>query len=112
MTRDDNPIGKRQRARADRIAAEFGQVRFALPGTLLVRTVTCGRQNCACHDDPPRLHGPYYQWTRKVNQKTVTRNLSEEKWQRYGEWFDNAKRLRGLLADLETLSMEIFESDV
>jgi hypothetical protein len=22
-------------------------------------------RNCACHADPPRLHGPYRQWTRK-----------------------------------------------
>lgn len=57
------------------------------------------------------MHGPYFQWTRKINQKTVTRNLTDEQWQRYKQWFDNAKRLRKLLADLETLSLEIFEHD-
>jgi hypothetical protein len=57
------------------------------------------------------LHRPYIQWTRKINNKTVTRNLTDEQWQRYEEWFENAKRLRELLADLETLSMEIFEQD-
>jgi hypothetical protein len=112
MTQNDkDPIGKRHAARQARIAAELGQAGFALPGTVLVRTMTCGKANCRCHGDPPRLHGPYFQWTRKINQKTVTRNLTEEQWQRYEEWFENAKRLRELLADLENLSLEIFEQD-
>lgn len=104
-------IGKRRRAKQARIAAELGQAGFALPGTVLVRSYACGKQNCRCHAEPPRLHGPYIQWTRKVDQKTVTRRLTDEEWERYQEWFDNAKRLRTLLADLEAISMEIFEQD-
>lgn len=105
-------IGARRRAKQARIAAELGQAGFALPGTVLVRTFACGKQNCRCHADPPRLHGPYIQWTRKIDQKTVTRNLTKEQWDRYREWFDNAKRLRQLISDLEALSMEIFENDM
>ncbi|MHB8319440.1 MAG: DUF6788 family protein [Acidimicrobiales bacterium] len=110
-SKDNDRVGKRLLARQTRIAAELGRAGFALPGTVLVRTMTCGRQNCRCHADPPRLHGPYFQWTRKVSGKTVTLNLTEEQWERYKEWFDNAKRLRELLAELETLSLEIFEQD-
>ncbi|MDA8357784.1 MAG: hypothetical protein M0Z95_16185 [Actinomycetota bacterium] len=105
-----DPIDKRRRTRQARIAAQLGQVGFALPGTVLVRT-TCGKKSCGCHADPPRLHRPSIQWTRKINSKTVTRNLTDEQWQRYKEWFENAKRLRQLLTDLEALSMEIFEQD-
>lgn len=108
---DKDPIGKRRRAKQARIAVALGQAGFALPGTVLVRSYACGKQNCRCHADPPRLHGPYIQWTRKVDQKTVTRKLTEEQWGRYRDWFDNAKRLRQLLSDLETISMEIFEQD-
>jgi hypothetical protein len=78
---------------------------------VLVRSYACGKASCACHADPPRLHGPYIQWTRKVDQKTVTRRLSQEQWERYKDWFDNAKRLRQLLNELEIISMEIFEQD-
>lgn len=106
-----DPIGKRRRDKQARIAAELGKAGFALPGTVLVRSYACGKQNCRCHADPPRLHGPYIQWTRKVDQKTVTRKLTDEQWERYREWFDNAKRLRELLSDLEALSMETFEHD-
>lgn len=105
-------VGARRRAKQARIAAELGQAGFALPGTVLVRTFACGKQNCRCHADPPRLHGPYIQWTRKIDQKTVTRNLTPEQWERYREWFDNAKRLRQLIADLEALSMDVFEKEL
>jgi len=107
---DEDTIGKAHRTRQAHIAAELGKAGFALPGTVLVRT-TCGKKNCGCHADPPRLHKPYVQWTRKINNKTVTRHLTDEQWQRYEEWFENAKRLRALLADLETLSTEIFDRD-
>lgn len=42
-----------------------------LPGSIGERRTRCGRPNCACHAEPPRLHGPHYQWTRKAAQKTV-----------------------------------------
>ena len=106
-----DPIGKRRRAKQERIAAALGQAGFALPGTVLVRSYACGKEYCRCHADPPRLHGPYIQWTRKVGRKTVTRRLTDEEWERYREWFDNAKRLRQLLSDLEALSMEAFDND-
>ena len=64
------------RAMAERIAADLGSVGFALPGTILERLVRCGTMGCRCHADPPQLHGPYYQWTRKVAGKTETRLLS------------------------------------
>ncbi len=58
-----------QHARARRIAAEIAadlaQTGFALPGTLTERMTRCGYPGCRCHADPPRLHGPYHQWTRK-----------------------------------------------
>ena len=52
-----------QRAQARRIAAELAALGFALPGPLADRMTRCGRANCRCHADPPRLHGPYHQWT-------------------------------------------------
>src|SRR5882762_4851630 len=65
-----------QRAARDRIAAELAQAGFALPGTLTVRSYACGKPACRCHADPPRLHGPYAEWTRKIGGKTITRRLT------------------------------------
>jgi len=91
-------------ARRD-IAAALGQVDAVLPGSIVVRHVRCGKANCACGGDPPRLHGPYIQWTRSVAGKTLTKLLTQEQLDRYQPWFDNARRLRELLAQLEAASL-------
>ena len=106
-----DPIGARRRKAQARIAAALGDVGFALPGSVAIRSYRCGKGNCACHGDPPRLHGPSIQWTRKVDAKTVNRVLSEEQWRDYEAWFENARRLRALVSELERLSLEIFEKD-
>ena len=100
-----------QRAQASRIAGELADVGFVLPGTLTERLTRCGRANCHCHADPPQLHGPYHQWTRKVRGKTVTRILTDDQLADYQNWFDNQRRLRALIAELETLSLAITEAD-
>ena len=100
-----------QRAARDQIAAQLAQAGFALPGTLTVRAYACGKPNCRCHADPPRLHGPYHQWTRKKNGKTATRILSDDQLADYGPWFDSHRRLRELVAELEELSLAITEND-
>jgi len=100
-----------QRAARDRIAAELVQAGFALPGTLTVRAYACGKQNCRCHADPPRLHGPYAEWTRKIGGKTVTRRLTLAELAEYQPLFDNAKKLRTLLGELQDLTLEIIQAD-
>ncbi len=82
-----------------------------LPGSIGERRTRCGRPNCACHKDPPHLHGPYYQWTRKVAAKTVGRWLSLEQAERYRAFVDNDHRVRELLARLEAIGIAAFEAD-
>jgi hypothetical protein len=100
-----------QQAQAARIAAEItarlADTAFALPGTLADRMTRCGHPGCRCRADPPRPHGPYHQWTRK----TATRILTDEQLTDYGPWFDNHRRLRELVTELEELSLDIAEAD-
>jgi hypothetical protein len=100
-----------QCAARDRIAAEFARAGFALPGTLTVRAYACGKQNCRCHADPPALHGPYAEWTRKIGGKTVTRRLTSRELAEYQPLFDNARKLRALLAELQDLTLQITGED-
>ena len=102
---------RRRQARAAAIAAEIAALGLALPGTLTERPMRCGHQRCRCHADPPQLHGPYHQWTRKINGKTVTRFLTDDQLADYQRWFDNHRRLRELIAELETLALAITEAD-
>lgn len=104
------PIGKRvapaavERRRA-RISAEIAALGPPLPGSLVERRTRCGNRGCRCHADPPQLHGPYLTWTRKVDNKTVTRTLNPDQAERLRPLIDNARRLRELVAELETLAL-------
>jgi hypothetical protein len=104
-----------QQARATAIAAEItarlAAAAFALPGTLADRMTRCGHAGCRCHADPPQLHGPYHQWTRKKNGKTATRILTDDQLADYQPWFDNHRRLRELITELEELSLDIAQND-
>ncbi|MGH9249581.1 MAG: DUF6788 family protein [Acidimicrobiales bacterium] len=93
------------------LADKLGQINGLLPGSVVVRQMRCGKQGCACKGDPPALHGPYIQWTRTVDGKTVTRFLSEELLARYQPWFDNARRVKELVAMLEIASVQALESE-
>ncbi|MBI2704598.1 MAG: hypothetical protein HYX32_04820 [Actinobacteria bacterium] len=91
------------------LAEAMAQLDGALPGSVVVRHMRCGKPGCKCKADPPALHGPYIQWTRTVHGKTVTRLLSETQLARYQPWFDNARRLKELIAKLEIASAHAIE---
>jgi hypothetical protein len=104
-------ISAAQQAALDRIAAGIAAAAGpALPGTLTVRAYPCGKPNCRCHADPPRLHGPYAEWTRKISGKTVTRRLTPAQLAAWQPLFNNAKKLRALLAELQDLTLAIIEA--
>jgi hypothetical protein len=96
-------------ARVREILREIGEIGYALPGSVVIRTTACGKPVCRCKADPPQLHGPYVSWIRKSGGKPVTRKLTPDQEQRYRPWFDNAQRLRELINELENLSLEAFE---
>ncbi len=101
----DTPADQRRRQILDEIAS----LGYCLPGSVVDRTSRCGNPNCRCHTDPAHRHGPYRSWTRKVAGKTVTRNLSDDQLQRYQDWFDNDRRLKALVTELEELSITIVD---
>jgi hypothetical protein len=103
-------VSPAQQAARERIAAELAATGLALPGTLTVRAYACGKRNCRCHADPPRLHGPYAEWTRKIGGKTVTRRLTDAELAAWQPLFDNAKKIRALLAELQDLTLDIIEA--
>ena len=101
-----------QRAALEKITAQIAAAADpALPGTLTVRAYACGKPGCRCHADPPRLHGPYAEWTRKIGGKTVTRRLTPTQLAQYQPLFDNARKLRTLLSELQDLTLEIVDED-
>ena len=86
------------------LAAELASIGFISPGSVVVRYTTCGKAGCRCQGDPPRRHGPYYQWSRAVAGKTVSRRLSESEAELYRGWLANRRRLEEIVARMEQVS--------
>ncbi len=102
-------VDRRRAARHQRIAKQLSEIGFALPGSLTVKAYPCGKPNCRCKADPPQLHGPYAFWTRKIDNKTVTRTLNDDELTDYQPLFDNARKLRDLISQLQELTLELVE---
>jgi hypothetical protein len=101
-------------AQARQIADELAAVAatgMVLPGSISQRRTRCGRDGCACRAGPPRLHGPYWQWTRKIAARTVCRWLSPAQREDYQAWIGNDRRLRDPLTRLEALGTAAPEAD-
>ena len=103
-----------QRDEARQIAKELASIARSadvLPGSIAERLTRCGRAACACQADPPRRHGPYWHWTRKVANKTVGKWLSREQAAECRAWIDNDRRIRELVARLEAIGIDRLEAD-
>lgn len=86
------------------LAAKIADVGFVSSGSVIQRSTRCGTSTCRCHADPPQLHGPYWQWTAKVDGKTVTRRLTATEAALYQEWIANDRRLRDLIAQMRAVA--------
>lgn len=83
---------------------ELEQLEFFVKGTVLKRMIRCGRPQCACHRDPAKRHGPYFEWTYKANGKTVNVKLTAQSAPLYQAAAKQHRRLKTLLSRLERLS--------
>jgi hypothetical protein len=92
-----------------RLAAQLADIGYIASGTLAPRFNRCGKSNCACHADPPRLHGPYWHFTAKVDGKTVNRRLNARQAELYNQWIANDREVRSLLAQMREVAAKAAE---
>ena len=92
--RDPRAVLAELEGRYAALARSLGQIGFISSGSLTQRSTHCNKPGCRCGGVPPRLHGPYWQWTAKVAGQTVTRRLSSAEAARYREWIANDRQLR------------------
>jgi hypothetical protein len=86
------------------VQRELQELDYFLKGTVLKRMMKCGQPQCACHRDPTKRHGPYFEWTYKVKGKTVNVKLSPQAAPLYQAATKQHRKLKALLARLERLS--------
>jgi hypothetical protein len=82
---------------------ELRELDYFLKGTVLKRMMKCGQPQCACHRDPAQRHGPYFEWTYKVNE-TVNVKLSPQAAPLYLAATKQNRKLKAVLARMERSS--------
>jgi hypothetical protein len=73
--------------------AQIQALGYVIPGSVQKRLYSCGKPNCRCVTQGI-LHGPYYQWTRKISGKTVNITLDPQSAKTVKEWIQNNRKLR------------------
>jgi hypothetical protein len=96
---------KRLRARYRALQDQVRKLDFIAVGSVIERYTVCG--GCRCHNDPPIRHGPYFQYSRKLDGKTLTRRLNAEQAQRYREWISNRRTLDDLIDQMDQTSRQV-----
>ncbi len=91
-------------ARYAQLASQLADVGFIAAGSVTHRYTRCATPGCRCNAEPPQPHGPYYQWTAKVNGKTVTRRLSQNEARLYQEWIANDRQLRAVITKMRQVA--------
>jgi len=91
------------------LAAQLATIGLIHSGSVTRRYTHCATPGCKCHADPPQPHGPYYQWTAKINGKTVTRRLNEREAELYQEWIANDRQLRRLIQQMRQIAAKATE---
>jgi len=84
--------------------ADIGLVRS---GSLVRRFMPCGKAHCRCQASPPKLHGPYFQWTRKIRGRTVTVRVAEHEAHLFADWIANRRRLHHIVGQIEQVSLRL-----
>ena len=87
------------------LLAELADLGLVIRGSIASRLNRCGNPTCRCKADPPMLHGPYYQWTRKVAGKTVNARLSPEQAARMKNWNHNMRKLDRIVRQLQAIGL-------
>src|ERR1700738_1401406 len=103
-SRQQATILHRYTQRFRELKQELQQLDFFCKGTVLKRMMKCGQPQCACHRDPAKRHGPYFEWTYKAQGKTVNTKLSPQAAPLYRAATKQHRKLKAILARMERLS--------
>ena len=105
-------MGRARLSDAERYETLKGQLAEIPPirrGSVVRRFMPCGKSGCRCQASPPQLHGPYYQWTRKVHGKTSTTRVDQSQAKLLCEWIENGRRLDNIIRQMEKISLRLTE---
>lgn len=93
------------------LTKKLSEIGFVCKGSVMILYLKCGKPNCMCKKDENAKHGPYNVWTRKVNDKTVTKYLSEHQAELCRGYIQNSKRLELIIKEMRDISANILETE-
>ncbi|OGV64632.1 MAG: hypothetical protein A3K19_29845 [Lentisphaerae bacterium RIFOXYB12_FULL_65_16] len=99
----------KQRADAHRRALSKGGI--SVSGSLVRILRKCGRENCRCAQDPDARH-PSHVLTSKVKKKTKVVYVPVDMVEEVGNWVQDRRRIKRLLAEMDTLAEQLIRSHV
>src|SRR6266545_5512128 len=88
---------RRDAQRFESLKRQIVQLDYFCKGTVLKRMMKCGHKRCACQHDPAKRHGPYFECTYKIQNKTVNLKLYPEMTPLYRDAIRQYRKLRLLL---------------
>ena len=74
---------------------------YVASGSLARRMMVCGKAQCRCKQDPPRLHGPYHYWGRREKGKLVQRLLGANQAKSIGKAIRDYRRMMQIVRGWE-----------
>lgn len=82
---------------------------YVCSGTLLRRSLVCGKGNCRCKAQKPSLHGPYYYWSRRLEGRQVSKVLSQGQAKIVEQAIKNYKKALQLLRQWEARTIKAID---
>lgn len=91
----------------EKMKSQLSEFDLAIPGTVRVISLKCGKPSCACWKKKSARHGPYYFWDRKVDGKMSSKTIAEPMVPLLRKWINNRRKIEELLQDVFQLSQEL-----
>lgn len=91
------------------LANQLADLGHIMRGSVTLRKKRCGKSNCKCKDDPPVMHGPYYQWSATQNGKTVNKQLTPAQAKVYKKWTKNNQQAKVIINKMQDIAAKTIE---
>lgn len=79
---------------------------YVCSGSITIRTKVCGKPGCRCAKDPSARHGPYYEWTRRVDGRLLHSVVRPEEAELLAAGIENYRAILDLLKQWEGITAE------
>lgn len=92
--------------RYERLKTSLLEIGLVLQGSVMPRTIL---REDPDHPGKMKPYGPYYQWTRKINGRTVIQNLTASQAKVYSKAIRENRKLEDILLKLRVVALSVLE---